>query len=131
MKIKNIMFLIIIVLCIVISFTACTKLNKSKLVERVNTNITALDNSITCFSSANTDNADITAVIVLQKGEFFGIWHDIGEIARLENQFRTISLSGTIDDLDSGTYRSKTTFTVVKDDISEKLPFYSTEKKIE
>lgn len=118
------------ILCLSIIVTACVAKNKSKLVERVNTNITVEGSSITCFSSANTDNADISAVIVLQKKGFFGVWNDVGEAARLENQFRTVSLSGTIDDLDSGTYRSKTTFTVVKDDISETLTFYSAEKAV-
>ena len=41
-------------------------------------------------------------MIVLQKKVFFGVWNDVGEAARLENQFRTVSLSGTIHDLDSG-----------------------------
>lgn len=118
------------VLCLSIVVTACVTTNKSKLVERVNTNITVEGSSITCFSSANTDNANISAVIVLQKKGFFGVWNDFGEAARLEKQFRTISLSGTIDDLDSGTYRSKTTFTVIKDDISETLTFYSAEKEV-
>ncbi len=84
----------------------------------------------TCSCSANgtTDIKSISVVMTLEKSGLFGIYSAVKWTKTASG--RSISLSGSVDNLSSGTYRVKAVFTVtMKDGSTETITEYSATEK--
>lgn len=93
------------------------------------------DKKATCISvyrSVNEDCSSITAVQTLEKHSWLTFWDTVGdECTTTVTNKNDLSFTNYKDDLDSGTYRVKTVFTVVlKNGQSGVYTVYSTEKTI-
>ena len=87
----------------------------------------------TCSCSANgtTDIKSISVVMTLEKSGLLGIYSAVSGAKWTKTASgRSISLSGSVDNLSSGTYRVKAVFTVtMKDGSTETITEYSATEK--
>lgn len=91
--------------------------------------LTVSGGSADCYCRANgtTDIKSISVVMTLEKSGLFGIYSAVSGAKWTKTASgRSISLSGSVDNLSSGTYRVKAVFTVtMKDGSTETITTYS------
>ena len=93
------------------------------------------NNKATCksqYQSYNDDCSSITAVQTLEKRSWLVFWNTVGDkCTKTVTNTDALSFTNYKYNLDSGTYRVKTVFTVVlKDGRSESVTVYSSEEKV-
>lgn len=87
---------------------------------------------VSIYRSLDDDCSSITAVQTLEKYSWFVFWDTVGnECKTTVTNKSNLSFTNYKDNLDSGTYRVKTVFTVVlKDGQSDTVTVYSSEEKV-
>ena len=87
---------------------------------------------VSTYTSLSDDCSSITAVQTLEKRSLLIFWNTVGdECTKTVTNSGNLSFTNYKDNLDSGTYRVKTVFTVVlKDGTSETVTVYSNEKEV-
>lgn len=93
------------------------------------------DKKATCtsvYQSLSDDCSYITAVQTLEKHSWFVFWDTVGDECKTTVTNKgNLSFTNYKDNLDYGTYRVKTVFTVVlKNGQSDTVTVYSSEKKV-
>ena len=87
-----------------------------------------------CSSRANSDNAvKITAVQTLQKQGIFQVWSKFDNTEWTKTVYSdNITMSNTKSELESGTYRLKTVFTLTDENgKTKKITVYSSEEAVD
>lgn len=97
--------------------------------------LSIVDKKATCISvyrSLNDDCSSITAVQTLEKHSWFVFWDTVGDECKTNVINKgDLSFTNYKYNLDSGTYRVKTVFTVMlKDGQSDTVTVYSSEEKV-
>lgn len=86
---------------------------------------------VSSYQSTDNDCSSITAVQTLEKYSWLVFWDNVGDECTKTVNTGNLSLTEYKDNLESGTYRVKTVFTVVlKDGKTETVTVYSDEKKV-
>lgn len=86
---------------------------------------------VSSYQSTDNDCSSVTAVQTLEKYSWFVFWDTVGDECTKTVNTGNLSLTDYKDNLESGTYRVKTVFTVVlKDGTSQTVTVYSEERKV-
>ena len=86
---------------------------------------------VSSYQSTDNDCSSVTAVQTLEKYSWLVFWDTVGDERTKTVYTGNLSLTDYKDNLESGTYRVKTVFSVVlKDGTSQTITVYSEERKV-
>lgn len=104
-----------------------------EIADNPSSNLSIVDRTAYCISTTTGNNAvSITVTQTLQKHWGLWYWENVkGAEWTRTNDYNSIRLSNSKSELDRGTYRVKSVFTLInKDGKSETITIYSDERKV-